>query len=64
MSDVNTWNAGFNEIAASCGFSAEDILELDDGDLVGDTCWFRLGDKVQVCRGNAVFTVNVADLTP
>lgn len=62
MSDVNTWNSGFNEAARACHLNTADLLELDDGDLIGDYCWMRHGGKVQVAVGNAIWTVDEADL--
>lgn len=57
-----TWNSGFNEAALSCGLTAADILDLDDGELIADCCWMRNGDKISVCIGNAIWTVDIADL--
>lgn len=61
MSDVNTWNSEFNAAARACRLSAADILELDDGALIGDYCWMRRGGKVQVAVGSAIWTVDEAD---
>jgi hypothetical protein len=61
---VTSWNSAFNECAAACNLNSAGLAALPtEGRLeLRGHQWQRLGDRVQVAAGNAVWTVALADI--
>lgn len=59
---VNTKNAAFNHAAKHCGLSVEELLSLKDRFEVAGWIWQRLGERVQVGNGRALWTVDRSEL--
>jgi hypothetical protein len=61
---VTSWNSAFNDCAAACGLNTERLAALPTEGRLELRChqWQRLGDRVQVAAGNAVWTVALADI--
>lgn len=58
-----TWNTGFNEAAAVCGLDAAALLALSGPAVeIAGHYWQRIGGRIQVCIGCAVWTVDAADV--
>lgn len=58
---MKTWNSNFNEAAVACGLGASDVCAVDKASINGYE-WQRVGSKITVAHGHAIWTVEIADI--